>query len=711
MKVNDTDCYRLVDSGAALSLCSRELLGSNQIFDTENMVKIRGVSGSFLNVLGKTTVSCKIGNLSLDLDVTVVDKMADSVFIIGRDILEPHQCVINYRQLTLTIGNHSVPLLKAYSGKNLKNPMSLHCSQTYVIPAYTSCVTKFHLRSKRPQQSTKLYISITGALEPSQTFSPEALVPDGLLNTNRGSTTIQIFNMADRPLCIYKNKRIGSFSTFHSSELNTLNVELVVPVKQDSDQQDSNLLVTNTPTKSNYTALKSSVPKTSEANFNSRAGISHIVNKIDKLCTDNKYNTGSHVNLEPSPRTQKLNVSTVHDDVRSLGSKVQSDTKQQSPGQQSSEQCSAGVAVHERWKDNISDLYKLLHIDELDHLTHEQKLKVKELISEFRGIFAEDQNDMGCTDLAEQEIILKDQTPVRSKYYNVPLALKAKAEKEVKRLMDLKIIEPSTSTWHSPSFVMTKPDGSLRLLTDYRLLNAKILRTYAPVPALQDLVALWDKCTLYTTLDFQFGFFQSPISPKSRPDTATSLPGIAFFQYLRSPMGLSSSPGFFQSLVEKLLMGLKQSRCVAFLDDILSGSVTFDEHVINLRAVFERIRESRMLLKPSKSKIFHQKLRYLGHVLSEEGISTCPEKVESIKKMVPPKNVTGVKSFLGLSGFYRRFIRDYAKLAEPLSKMTKKNVKFEWTPEAEKSWQTNKDKLASGCKWLQINPGYHRFNH
>ena len=126
---------------------------------------------------------------------------------------------------------------------------------------------------------------------------------------------------------------------------------------------------------------------------------------------------------------------------------------------------------------------------------------------------------MGTTDLAEQDIVLKDKTLIRSKYYTVPLALKAKAGKEVQRLMDLRIIEPSSSSFHSPSFCTIKKDGSLRILTDFRLLNAKIQRT--SVPALQDLVALWKGCIVYTTLDFQKGFFQTPLTERSRKYTAT----------------------------------------------------------------------------------------------------------------------------------------------------------------------------------------------
>ena len=288
---------------------------------------------------------------------------------------------------------------------------------------------------------------------------------------------------------------------------------------------------------------------------------------------------------------------------------------------------------------------------------------------------------------------MKDHLPVRSKYYNIPLALRPKAEKEIKRLMDLGIIEPSTSSYHSPSFVMEKGDGSLRLLTDYRALNQKILRTQAPVPGLQDLVALWNKCTLFSTLDFQKGFFQTALKPESRQYTATSIPGIAFFQYCRSPMGLASSPGFFQSLVERILMGLKQSQCVSFLDDILSGSKDCGGMIENLRAVFTRIRDSKMLLNSKKCALFRKSIKSLGHIISESGVAACPEKVEAITKMSRPKNLKGIRSLLGLSGFYRRFVKNYAKIAEPLSRMKRKNAKFEWTEVADAAWCQIKDEL------------------
>ena len=604
IKISNKNCYALVDTGASVSICCKSVLPPDVELIRENCLRIRGVSGKDLKVLGKASINCVIGGKCVSINAHVVENLADSTFIIGRDVLEAYGCVIDYRNLTFTIDGFTLPLLKSYKGNQLKYPSLLHCNRTTIIAPHSSKVLDCHMKTK---SSKRLFMTMTGAIEISQDTmnSLKLSARDTLVNSNRGKVSLLVENYTDNPVCIYRNKKLAKFSTFHPVEINSLNIAAAQCYANYNESKTHG---------SDY----SSAERPSENNHNSRS----------------------------------------------------------------------------RWQNNIGDLYSLLEINELVQVSEAQRSEIKNLVHQFRDIFAENDDDMGCTDMAEQEIILKDNIPVRSKYYNIPLALKSKAEKEVKRLMDLRIIEPSTSTWHSPSFVMAKSDGSLRLLTDFRSLNAKMLRTYAPVPALQDLVALWNNCTLYSTLDFQKGFFQTALKPESREFTATSLPGIAFFQYRRSPMGLSSSPGFFQSLVEKMLMGLKQSQCVAFLDDIMSGSKTFEGMIENLRAIFLRIRDSKMLLNSKKCKLFKKSIQYLGHIISKNGVATCPEKIEAIEKMAPPKNIKGVRSFLGLSGFYRRFVKNYAKIVEPLSRMTRKNSKFDWNSEANNAWQTVKDMLS-----------------
>ena len=732
MEVNGVKCYGLVDSGASVSLCSKEILGPENKVDMSKIPKVKGVSGNYLNVLGNTDISCKIGDFSYDLkNITVVEEMADCVFIMGRDILEPHNCIINFRDLTLQIDEHKFPLIKAYNGKHLKRPVAIHSNTTYNIPAHSSSIITCHLRSGQKGKNQKIYLTTSGALESCPKNQESIIVPNCLVNTNRGKTRIIIYNMTEHPICLYKNKKVGTLETFHSSELSALNAvvgrhattpSLLAPPCHDST---------------------ASVQLNSINHIKIKDEISEITDKITKLCEEHElHNSITYTkNISTDKKsyvskasTREENIGTTdppkvtfatHDTIIPTRQEIihdnngMHDTHEMHHSQDIHEmhkfdkyapQCNnmvdqtsasklnANSTVqpnHIRWSKNISKLHEILGIDKLTNLSEAEKMQVKELITEFRDIFAEGEDDMGTTDLAEHDIILKDKTPIRGKYYNVPLALKAKAENEVKRLMDLRIIEPSSSSFHSPSFCTIKKDGSIRILTDFRQLNKKIQRTSAPVPGLQDLVALWKGCNLYSTLDFQKGFFQTPLTKRSRKYTATSLPGIAFFQYLKSPMGLSSSPGFFQSFIEKLLLGIKQSKCVAFLDDILAGNQNYQQHLSGLREVFERIRDSKMLLKAEKCKIFCEQITYLGHILSINGIATCPKKVEAIEKMMPPKNVKGVKSFLGLSGFYRRFIHNYAQICEPLSRMTRNNASFNWTPEAESAWKLIKSKLAS----------------
>ena len=126
----------------------------------------------------------------------------------------------------------------------------------------------------------------------------------------------------------------------------------------------------------------------------------------------------------------------------------------------------------------------------------------------------------------------------------------------------------------------------------------------------------------------------------------------------------------------------------------MSGSKTFEGMIENLRAIFVRIRDSKMILNSKKCKLFKKSIQYLGHIISKNGVATCPEKIEAIEKMAPPKNIKGVRSFLGLSGFYRRFVKNNAKIVEPLSRMTRKNSKFDWNSEANTAWQTVKGMLS-----------------
>ena len=361
----------------------------------------------------------------------------------------------------------------------------------------------------------------------------------------------------------------------------------------------------------------------------------------------------------------------------------------------------------DRWQgDEIQRLFKLLKLDELDHLSAEQILHIKSLVTEFKQIFSESEDDIGCTDLMEQTIVLDTNIPIRAKYRNIPLAHRQAAELEVKQLLDLGVIQLSESPYHSPSFLAKKPDGSYRILTDFRMLNKHVIRSYQAIPSVEMMSACWKGCKYYSKLDFLKGFYQCTLAPESRKYTATCIPGVAFFEYLKTPLGLSSSPGFFQSLVERMMMGLKGSVCTCYLDDILSGSPTFTGMLNNLSLIFNRILTSKMLLSPKKVELFKHSLKFLGVKISEKGVSVCADKLDAIHKMLPPKNPKGIKTFLGMTGFFRKFIKDYAKMAAPLTILLKKDVVFYWGPDQQSAWESLKSALSSAP--TLIHPDVHK---
>ena len=162
-----------------------------------------------------------------------------------------------------------------------------------------------------------------------------------------------------------------------------------------------------------------------------------------------------------------------------------------------------------RWKHNIDELYSALKLDELTHVSLAQMQHIKSLIAQYRNIFSENDLDLGCTDLLEQEIILDTNVPIRDKYYNIPLQLRPHAEKEIKRLLDLNIIEVSISNYHSPSFLMKKGNDN-RLLTDFRKLNKHVIRSWQPIPRLEEMLVLWNNCKYYSKMDFAKGFLPNP---------------------------------------------------------------------------------------------------------------------------------------------------------------------------------------------------------
>ena len=255
------------------------------------------------------------------------------------------------------------------------------------------------------------------------------------------------------------------------------------------------------------------------------------------------------------------------------------------------------------------------------------------------------------------------------------------------------IIRPSNSPWSAPIVIVQKKDGTARFCVDYRALNDKTRKDAYPIPRIEDNLDALEGSTWFSTLDLASGYWQVAVAEKDKPKTAfTTKFGLYEFNVL--PFGLTNGPATFQRLMEQVLKGLQWRTLVLYLDDIVVFSSSLEEHLERLEAVFGRLREAGLKLKPRKCRFFQRQVNFLGHIIDEKGIHTDPEKVKQIQTWACPRNVHDVRVFLGLTSYYRRFVKDYAKKASPLYKLTKKDVEFIWSEEQEAAFQNLKQELA-----------------
>ena len=334
-----------------------------------------------------------------------------------------------------------------------------------------------------------------------------------------------------------------------------------------------------------------------------------------------------------------------------------------------------------------------LKINIKDHLTDEQKQRVKKLIIEFEDIFSINRTELGTTHLVEHVIKLSDESPIQVKYRPVPLHMLKLCEAEVNELLELGIIEESTSNYSSP-VVMHNKNGKKRLLVDFRELNRKTTRSYAAIPSLELCRSMWANCKYFSSLDFRDSFYQIKLAKESQKYSAFTIPGIGHFSFRRLPQGLNSSPNTFNSMLDKLLTGLKSEVAQNFIDDLISAAKDFDTMMSNMVEIFKRLRSSDLKLNPHKCSIFEQEVKFLGVIMSNKGMDTNSEKVKSVQNMALPKTKKQLQSFIGGASWFRMFIKDFAAIAKPLTDALH-GPKMILNDEAIKSFQEIKDCLTS----------------
>ncbi|GJT59300.1 putative nucleotidyltransferase, ribonuclease H [Tanacetum coccineum] len=291
------------------------------------------------------------------------------------------------------------------------------------------------------------------------------------------------------------------------------------------------------------------------------------------------------------------------------------------------------------------------------------------------------------------ELILGAEPILKAPYRMAPVELKELKE-QLQEMLENGFIRPSVSPWGAPVLFVNKKDGSMRLCIDYRELNRITIRNRYPLPRIDDLFDQLQGAKYFSKIDLRSGYHQLRVREQDISKTAFRT-RYGHYEFLVMPFGLTNAPAVFMDLMNRIFHEYLDKFVIVFIDDILVYSKSEEEHEQHLRIVLEILRQKKLYVKFLKCEFWLQQVAFLGHIVSVDGIIMDPSKVEAITKWPRPTTVTEVRSFLGLAGYYRRFVEGFSRLALPLTQLMRKGEKFVWTDERQESFEELKRRLVS----------------
>ena len=296
-------------------------------------------------------------------------------------------------------------------------------------------------------------------------------------------------------------------------------------------------------------------------------------------------------------------------------------------------------------------------------MTEDQKRQVEELLQENREVFSTSEFVLGRTNLVRHTIDTRTNRPFKQPLRRHPMAYLPVIDEHVDKMLVNDICEPSYGPWASNVVLVKKSDGSLRFCIDYRQLNNLTVKDSYPLPRIDTCFDALGDAKFFSTLDLRQGYWQVENDPETA-DKTTFITRKGAFKFKVLPFGLSNAPAVFQRLMNLVIRGLTWEAGLVFLDDIVVMSKTFEQHLERSRAVFGRLRSANLKLKPSKCKLFQLKVKFLGSIVSANGIEPDPDKLTTISEWPVPKNLTELRAFVGLASYYRRHVKGFSHLAK-----------------------------------------------
>jgi hypothetical protein len=325
----------------------------------------------------------------------------------------------------------------------------------------------------------------------------------------------------------------------------------------------------------------------------------------------------------------------------------------------------------------------------------ELPLKKIPVVCEYADVFPDELPRMPPDRDIEFAIELQPGTaPISKRPYRMPPAELAELKKQLQELLDKGFIRPSTSPWGCPALFVKKKDESLRLCIDYHPLNEVTIKNKYPLPRIDVLFDQLVRAKVFSKIDLHSGYHQIKIRASDIPKTAFST-RYGLYEFLVMSFGLTNAPAYFMYLMNSVFMTELDKFIVVFIDDILVYSKNEEEHAGHLHVVLQRLREHHLYAKLSKCDFWLKEIKFLGHTISQAGIVVDPDKVQEVMNWKPPTNVRQIRSFLGLAGYYRRFIPDFSRIVKPITELLMKEAKFVWGQKCEDAFHALRQHLTT----------------
>lgn len=295
--------------------------------------------------------------------------------------------------------------------------------------------------------------------------------------------------------------------------------------------------------------------------------------------------------------------------------------------------------------------------------------RVKRKLTAMPDVFAQHDSDFGRTDKVKHQIKLSDETSFKHRPRPIrPQDLDA-VRRHLQELSEAGVIRESESCFSSPIVVVKKKNGDIRLCIDYRKLNLQTIKDAYALPNLEETFSALSGSKWFSVLDLKSGYYQIEVDEADKHKTAFVCP-LGFWEFNRMPQGVTNAPSTFQRLMERCMGDINLKEVLVFLDDLIVFSDSIEEHETRLLHVLSRLKEYGLKLSLEKCKFFQESVRYLGHIVSRNGVETDPQKIEALKTWPSPRNLKELRLFLGFAGYYRRFIQDFSKIVKPLNDLT-----------------------------------------